>query len=147
MIKYIGEYKAKVDDKGRLVFPSAFKESENDAQPKFVVKKNLFSDCLEMFPYEEWERESENVRARLNLLRKEDDLFWRHYMRNRCVVTPDGRLGRISIPAEMLESVGIVKEVVFCGKDFKIEIWDREKYDASALSTEEFIALAEKISR
>ena len=26
MASFIGEYKAKVDDRGRLVFPSAFKE-------------------------------------------------------------------------------------------------------------------------
>lgn len=146
MASFIGEYKAKVDDRGRLVFPSAFKDLCSESpQQGFVVKKSLFADCLEVFAYLEWERESQAVRSRLNLFNREHDLFWRSYMKDRALVIPDGKFGRISIPKELLLSVAIVKDVVFCGKDFKIEIWAKEKFDENGITQDEFVNLAEKI--
>ena len=43
MIKFIGEYTAKMDDKGRIVFPSPFKALlPSDSPMQFVVKKDIF---------------------------------------------------------------------------------------------------------
>ncbi len=146
MAKFIGEFKAKVDDKGRLIFPAAFKSLCQETLSKgFVVKKSLFADCLEMFAYPEWERESEAVKARLNLFNKEHDLFWRAYMRDRALVVPDEKLGRILVPKDLLESIGADKEVIFSGKDYKIEIWAKEKFELEKMSDSDFVALAQKI--
>lgn len=68
-------------------------------------------------------------------------------MRDRDVVEPDPKFGRISISRKLLSSIGVNKEVVFSGNDFKIEIWAKEKYEASAISDEEFIAIAESLSK
>ena len=145
MTNFIGEYKAKVDDKGRLVFPAAFKAICGDSiKQGFVVKKTLFANCLEMYTYEAWEKESEAVRARLNFFKRDDERFWRAYTSNRSLVVPDEKLGRISIPKTLLESVGIDKEAVFCGKDFKIEIWAKESLESTSLPEDEYVALAEK---
>ena len=148
MAKFIGEYKAKVDDKGRVVFPSAFKAGfDADAQLRFVVKKSLFSNCLEMYTYQEWEADSEAVRGKLNFFNREHDTFWREYMRDTAEVAPDGKVGRILIPRSLLEKVGIGvgSEVIFSGSNHIIEIWPKEEYEAQKLSSEEFVALAEKI--
>ena len=145
MINFIGEYKAKVDDKGRLVFPAAFKAICGDSiKQGFVVKKTLFANCLEMYTYESWEKESEAVRSRLNLFNRDDERFWRAYTSNRTWVVPDEKVGRISIPKALLESVGIEKEAVFCGRDFKIEIWAKDSLESTSLSEDEYVALAEK---
>ena len=127
MAKFIGEYTVKIDDKGRLVFPSAFKNVMSDGEEmKFVIKKDIFADCLEMYTYAEWEKQSEDVKSRLNFFNRKHALFWREYMRDRAVVEPDSKIGRISIPKKLLEAIGVNKEVVFAGSDFKIEIWARE---------------------
>ena len=68
-------------------------------------------------------------------------------MRDRAIVEPDGKLGRISIPRKLLEAIGVQKEVVFAGNDYKIEIWAKEKFEASRLSENDYIALAGKLSR
>lgn len=147
MTTFIGEYSAKVDDKGRLVFPAAFKGiMPVGGDMRFVVKKDLFADCLEMYTYEEWEKQSEQVKAKLNLFNKEHAIFWREYMRNRDVVEPDAKLGRISISGKLLDAIGVNKEVVFSGNDYKIEIWAKEKYEKSAISNEEYIAIAGRLS-
>ena len=146
MAKFIGCYKAKVDDKGRLIFPAAFKSDMGEgADLRFVVKKSLFAECLEMYAYEQWEKESEEVRSRLNFFKPEHADFWREYMRGTAAVEPESKLGRITIPKALLDKAGIAKEVVFAGNNHMIEIWDKEKYEAREMDGKDFVALAEKI--
>ena len=148
MVKFIGEHIARIDDKGRVVFAAALKSMVPDgADMRFVVKKDIFEDCLEMFTFEEWERRSEEVKSKLNFFNREHAMFWREYMRNRAIVEPDAKVGRITIPVKLLEAIGVMKEVVFSGNDHKIEIWAKEKYEESAISNEEYIAIAAKLSQ
>ena len=148
MIKFFGEYNVKIDDKGRLVFPAAFKgimPAEGDM--RFVVRKDNFAQCLEMFTFSEWERQSEEVRSKLNPTFNESHAkFWRAYMHNCAVVEPDGKVGRISITKKLLELIGVTKEVVFSGNDYKIEIWAKENFESSVISNEEFISIAGSLS-
>lgn len=164
MVKFIGEYDARLDDKGRVVVPSAFKSivsetlktdtarldaetdgADGEPEIRFVIKKDLFADCLNMFTYEQWDKESEQVRSRLNLFRREDAAWYREYMTDRALVTLDRKVGRIIIPKPLLAKVGIVKDVVFAGNDYKIEIWSKESYGKNRMSEEEFSALTEKL--
>lgn len=148
MITFIGEYSAKLDDKCRVVFPAPFKSlMPTDGDMRFVIKKDIFEDCLEMYTFEEWERQSQEVKSKLNLFNRSHASFWREYMRDRAIVEPDSKLGRISIPRKLLESIGVTKEIVFSGSDYKIEIWTKEKYEASAISNEEFLNIAGQLSQ
>ena len=143
MITFIGEYTAKLDDKGRLVFPAPLKNAMPEgSNMTFVVKKDLFEDCLEMYTLEEWGRQSQQVLSRLNMFNKDHAKFWRAFERGRDKVTPDPKFGRISISKELLDRIGVTKEVVFSGNDYKIEIWAKEKFEASRISNEEFVAIA-----
>ena len=143
MVKFIGEYSGKVDDKGRIIFPSAFKSlMQNEGDMRFVIKKDIFEDCLGMYTYSEWERQSEELKAKLNFFNRKHAAFWREYMRNRAIVEPDSKLGRITVPKKLLEAIGVDKEVVFSGNDHKIEIWAKDRYESGAVSEEEIISLA-----
>lgn len=155
MIQFVGEYTAKVDDKGRVVFPSALKaqvqqdgctDGTRGADMRFIVKKDLWEDCLCMYTFTEWERQSERTMSKINFLKRSDSAYWRQYTRGRAIVEPEEKLGRLSIPKTLLESIGAGKELVFCGCDNKIEIWSKEKFDCSGLSSDEFISLTESIS-
>ena len=148
MVKFFGEYNVKVDDKGRLIFPAAFKSiMPAGSDMRFVVHKDNFAKCLEMYTVSEWERQSEEVRSRLNPTFNENHAkFWRAYMHNCAMVEPDARLGRISIPKKLLEMIGVNKEVVFSGNDYKIEIWAKENFESSVISNEEFISIAGSLS-
>ncbi len=167
MVKFIGEYDARLDDKGRVVVPSAFKsivskalkierarinaetgldaEDPDSDEIRFVIKKDLFANCLNMFTYEQWDKESEEVRSRLNLFRREDAAWYREYMMDRALVTLDRKVGRIIIPRQLLTRVGIDKDIVFAGNDYKIEIWSKEHYGKNRLSEDEFTSLTEKL--
>ena len=148
MNTFIGEYTVKIDDKGRMVFPSAFKSlMPADGDMRFVIKKDIFEDCLEMYTFEEWERQSSEVKSRLNFFNRDHAMFWREYMRDRAIVEPDGKVGRISIPKKLLEAIGVNKEVVFSGNDYKIENWAREKFEEARISNEQYISLAGMLSQ
>ena len=148
MNTFIGEYTVKIDDKGRMVFPSAFKSLMSaDGDMRFVIKKDIFEDCLEMYTFEEWERQSSEVKSRLNFFNRDHAMFWREYMRDRAIVEPDGKVGRISIPKKLLDAIGVNKEVVFSGNDYKIEIWAREKFEEARISNEQYISLAGMLSQ
>ena len=148
MITFIGEYSGKIDDKGRVVFPSPFKSlMPSEGDQRFVIKKDIFEDCLEMYTFEEWERQSSEVKSRLNFFNRDHAMFWREYMRDRAIVEPDGKVGRISVPKKLLEAIGVNKEVVFSGNDYKIEIWAREKFEAARISNDQYISLAGMLSQ
>ena len=131
-----------------MVFPAPLKSVlPPGSDLRFVIKKDLFEPCLQMYTLEEWEHTSAEVKSKLNFFNRQHAIFWREYMRDRDVVEPDAKLGRITVSRKLLDSIGVTKEVVFSGNDFKIEIWARERYEASRLPNEEFIAIAESLSK
>ncbi|MBQ7268366.1 MAG: hypothetical protein IJS62_00740 [Bacteroidales bacterium] len=148
MVTFIGTYRSKVDDKGRIVFPAPFKGAlPPGSDMRFVIKKSLYSDCLDMYSYEEWEKESDKIRESLDFFNPRHVLFWREYMRDCVVVEPDPKLGRISIPGYLLDAIGVQKEVAFLGINFKIEIWAGEKFDSARVSREDYVAIAQSLSK
>ena len=146
MVTFYGKYTSKLDDKGRLVLPAPLKGVlPEGGDMRFVVRKDIFANCLEMYTYEEWERQAAEVRARLNFFNVEHATFWRAYMRDCVIVEPDAKFGRITISKELLDGIGVTKEVEFVGNGFKIEVWANEQYEASKISNEEFVAIAGKL--
>jgi MraZ protein len=148
MVTFIGTYRSKVDDKGRIVFPAPFKGAlPPGSDMRFVIKKSLYSDCLDMYSYEEWEKESDKIRESLDFFNPRHVLFWREYMRDCVVVEPDPKLGRISIPGYLLDAIGVQKEVAFLGINFKIEIWAGEKFADARVSREDYVTIAQSLSQ
>ena len=147
MVTFIGEYTSKIDDKGRMVFPAPLKGMlPPGSDMRFVIKKDLFEPCLQMYTLEEWEHTSAEVKSRLNFFNRQHAIFWREYMRDRDVVEPDAKLGRITVSRKLLDAIGVTKEVVFSGNDFKIEIWAKEEFEKKRISNDEYIAIAESLS-
>jgi len=146
MTKFVGEYRCKLDDKGRLVFPSAFKSVMAEGEPmRFIVKKDTFDPCLTIYTYSEWERMSEEIKSRLNFFNPEHNRFWRLYMDGRALIEPDAKLGRITIPKILLDAISVKKEVVFKGLDHKMELWASETLDTVPETAMNEAELAEKI--
>ena len=146
MSTFYGKYSSKLDDKGRLVFPAPLKGAlPENADMRFVVRKDIFAPCLEMYTWEEWEKQAAEVRSRLNFFNIEHAKFWRAYTQDCIPVVPDAKFGRITISRELLELIGVTKEVEFVGNGFKIEVWAKEQYEASKISNEEFVAIAGRL--
>ena len=147
MTGFFGKHTAKIADKGRIVIPYGNKSVVPADQMQFVIRKDMYSNCLEMYTWQEWANMSQAVRSKLDLAFDEDHIrYWRTYMSDTVTVVPDAKLGRITIPTEILDKAGIDKEVVFLGVDYKVEIWAKEELEGGRLSADEFRQMGKKIS-
>ena len=148
MVTFYGKYPAKVDDKGRLVFPAAIRrDMPSGADMRFVIKKSIYDPCLEMYTFEEWTSQTARIREDLDFFNPDHVTFWREYMRDVDIVEPDAKLGRISINRELLDAIGVTKEVVFFGVGFKMEVWAREAFEQSRIPSQDYISIAKSLSR
>ena len=145
MITFIGDYNCKVDEKGRVTFPSTLKKQMGSvSQGRFVVKKDIFEECLVLFPIEEWERQNSIIRNKINPYNKEHNKFLRNFYRGSAEIVLDSN-NRMLIPKRLLDLANISKEAILTGQDGKIEIWSKELYDSAEEGYDDFAALAEKI--
>ena len=145
MITFIGDYTVRLDSKGRLSFPSAFKKQIREAaQDGFVLKRDVFDSCLIMYPMAEWERQNKIIRARTNPYNKEHARFLRMFFSGTAEVSLDAN-NRMLIPKRLLEYAGIKDEVVLAGQSGKIEIWSSDQYSSVSKADDDFAAMAEKI--
>ncbi len=145
MITFIGDYNCKVDEKGRVTFPSTLKKQMGSvSQGRFVVKKDIFEKCLVLFPIEEWERQNSIIRSKINPYNKEHNKFLRNFYRGSAEIILDSN-NRMLIPKRLLDLANISKEAILTGQDGKIEIWSKKLYDSTEEGYDDFAALAEKI--
>ena len=145
MITFIGEYTCKLDSKGRVILPSAFKKQMTGSDPeRFVIKKDIFEKCLILYPYQEWERQTKNLRKKINPYKKEHNKFIRQLFKGMAEIMLDAN-NRLLIPKRLLDEVEVDKEVIMAGQDGKIEIWAKNLYEQIDLGNDEFAGMAENI--
>ena len=112
MASFIGDYTCKADSKCRVVVPASFRRVMVASQQTFfVLRKNVFGKCIDMYPLQEWENMIAGVRARLNLFDPKHAAFFREFCRGTQEVEMDTN-GRILLPRKMLDEIGIDKEMV-----------------------------------
>ncbi len=123
---FMGEYNHSIDDKGRLIVPSKFRE---ELSSRFVVTKGL-EKCLYAYPEEEWEKIEEKFKA-LPLTAQDARKFTRFFFSGACIAETD-KQGRALIPANLREYAGLDREVVLAGVISRVEIWSKALWDAAA---------------
>ena len=145
MTTFIGDFPCKMDDKGRVLFPSAFaKQLSEAADKRFVIKKDIFEPCLVLYPMDEWKSQIEIIRSKLNPYNREHNQFIRGFFKGTAELTLDSN-NRILLPKRLLEKAEIDKDIYMAGQDGKIEIWAKEKYEKLDEDEEQFAQLAQKI--
>ena len=138
MVQFLGNIEAKLDTKGRVFLPAAFrKEMQSAEQSSLVLRKDIFQDCLVLFPIEVWENEVIALKQKLNKWDKEHQQLFRQFMLDSEKIELDTN-GRILIPKRYLSLAKIETEVRFLGVDTTIEIWSKSKLDEPLMSAEKF---------
>ena len=153
MLNLLGEYNCKIDAKGRLMFPARLRKQLNSVlQHGLVVNRDIFEECLVIYPQPEWDKVNREM-SRLSRYNKKHQLFQRKFMKGATHVELDGA-GRMNIPALLLEHAGIElpndNEIIVSGLGEKIEVWSKTRYDLNVLDDEEdfdFGSLAEDVRK
>ena len=145
MATFIGDYSCKVDAKGRIILPMAFKKQmPSAAADRFVVRKGIFDKCLVLYSIDDWNTELEKIRSRLNPYNKEHNEFMRSFFKGTAELILDSS-NRLLIPKRMLDMAGIERDVVLAGQDGRIEIWAEEVYAHIDMPSDDFADLAERL--
>ena len=121
---FYGEYQHSVDTKGRVIVPSRFREGLGD---KFIITKGL-DNCLFVYSLDEWS----NLEAKLKTLplsSKDARAFIRFFFSGATECEVD-KQGRILVPANLREYAGLEKEIYIIGVSTRVEIWDKQKWEA-----------------
>ncbi len=128
MIRFSARYNALIDDKGRVVLPAPFKKAMGElALQPLVIEKDIYKNCLNIFPMQFWNERLSNIEKQLNQFDESDDDLLADLYENFTTVTMAPN-GRINIPADFMEYANIVREVVFVGKGQSITVWNEQKY-------------------
>ena len=119
----IGEYRHNIDEKGRLIIPSKFRE---DIGNSFIVTKGL-DGCLFVYSLVEWEKIVAKLR-RLPFTKKDARTFMRFFLASATICEFD-KQGRINLVNSLIEYADLKKECVIIGVNDRLEIWSLDKYN------------------
>ena len=122
---FMGEYNHTIDAKGRLIIPAKFREQLGEA---FVIT-NGNDGCLNIYTNEDWETFLEKLRVLPNNRDKREIV--RKFVAQANPVEVD-KQGRILIPPALREHAALEKDVVLAGVIDKIEVWNRERWEAES---------------
>jgi len=139
MIEFAGTHKATIDEKGRIVLPSAFKKEMGElALGALVLEKNLHRDCLDIHPAKYWKVRVDDFKSTLDPFDEDDDALLQYFYQNFVKVTMAAN-GRINIPADYLEYAGLEKSVEFIGMGESIRLLAVKESDKPEMTKAEFL--------
>ena len=122
---FMGEYNHTIDAKGRLIVPAKFREQLGEA---FVIT-NGNDGCLNIYTNEDWEAFLEKLSLLPNNRDKREIV--RAFVSKANTVEVD-KQGRILVSPALREHAGLEKDVVLAGVIDKIEVWDKDRWEAQA---------------
>ncbi len=130
MINLIGTYECTVDNKGRIMIPAQLKKQlDGFTTEPFILKRSVFQNCLELFPYSEWKLMMDKVN-KLNRFVKKNNDFIRMYTAGVKSIDLDSN-GRLLVPKDLIVISKLTKHVVLSSSINIIEIWDKDEYEKS----------------
>ena len=138
MTEFTGTYHATIDDKGRIVLPSAFKKEMGElAQEPLIIERNLFRECLDIYPERHWKDRVAAFKSTLDPFDEDDDAFLQFFYENFIKVGMAAN-GRINIPDDYLGYGKLRKSVRLIGMGLSIRIWDTALYESQRMDKSTF---------
>jgi len=142
LVAFKGTYSFSIDHKGRVNIPAKFRGIPDQPDNENYVVARGFEGCLYIYPRDSWLKVEEKLFALKIISDPKARYFVRTLLSNAADVKLD-KQGRIAIPQNLLELVGIKKEATIRGVLDKLEIWDPEelaKYEESQPDSYEDVA-------
>src|SRR3954466_2889793 len=117
---FMGEYHHSIDNKGRMIVPSKFRDELGEM---FIITRGL-DQCLFGYPISEWELIEEKLKG-LPLTKKDARAFTRFFFSGATESELD-KQGRINIATPLVNYAKLEKECVILGVSNRIEIWSKD---------------------
>ncbi|GMO60837.1 MAG: division/cell wall cluster transcriptional repressor MraZ [Rickettsiales bacterium] len=130
MVLFLSNFENKVDVKGRVSFPSQFRQeiSRNNADFQGVaLYQSTNKCCVEGSKIERLKQVSEEIEYNDEMSEEQKD-YYIHIILGGSVQLPFDTDGRIILPKHLLDFAGITEKAVFVGKNEIFEVWEPQKY-------------------
>lgn len=127
----MGEYHHSLDEKGRLIIPTKFR---NSLKEEFILTRGL-DNCLFGYSKEVWEELIIKL-EKLPFTQKDARSFIRFFLSGATVCELD-KQGRIRIPSVLSNYAGLTRDCVIIGVGDRMEIWQQEKWEKFISENEE----------
>ena len=131
---FMGEYYHNIDEKGRIVIPTKFREALQD---EFVIAKGI-EKCLYVYSMKDWQKLVDTLDT-LPFTKKDARTFIRSFFSGAAVFGFD-RQGRTTITSPMVKHADLQKECVIIGANDRIEIWNKTLWEEFLNSSEEHLS-------
>lgn len=129
MTQFVGTHFGKLDRKGRISVPAAFRaELEAAATSHLVFRISHQHPCIEARSRAVFQHMLESILSLAHFSEERDDLE-AGLIADSTMLRIDGD-GRLVLPEEMVGEIGLAENVAFLGKGDRFEIWDAEKAKA-----------------
>ncbi len=140
-----GSIAAKIDDKGRLKVPNAFRSSITEKYGEVLYVTSVTGESVLIYPMSVWVEIEEKLKGVPSALPARRRYFDRvNYYGQQAEFD---RQGRVSIHARLRESAEMLGEVDVFGNLTHLEVWNHERFatklEAEPLTDEDFGALAD----
>lgn len=140
----LGEYDCKLDAKGRMMLPKGLKvQLEDSLHEGFVINRDLSTKSLVIYPMSVWKQEAQMVN-RLNKYKAKNREFIRRFNNGATELKLDGQ-GRMLIPAALLATADVEKEVKLLALNDRVELWGKKNYEQMLAEDVDMGALAEEV--
>lgn len=121
-----GEYRIKIDEKGRIKLPKdLIRQLNHDVALPLVINRG-YEKHLMLYPKDVWERKTKEIN-RLNINKSKERQAIRYFYRGASELELDN-IERVLIPSALLEYASVEKDVVLFAYNEQIELWDAKLY-------------------
>ncbi len=131
-----GTYHHRIDPKGRLPVPAAFRRALGD-RPGASVVVTLLDQCLAVYAPEEWGRLEAQLAARPAFSRQVKALT--RLLTSRAADCELDVQGRILLPAALREAAGLERDAVVVGVLNRFEVWAPSAWDGFVRDSERLL--------
>jgi MraZ protein len=121
---FMGEYHHTIDEKGRIIIPSKFRE---DLGEKFIITRGI-ENCLFVYSLSSWEKITNKLEA-LPFTKKDARQFVRFFLSGATTAEFD-KQGRVNITSPLISYANLQKDCVVIGTGDRLEIWSQEDWNA-----------------
>ncbi len=120
---FMGEYHHTIDDKGRIIIPSKFR---NELGESFVITRGL-ENCLFVYSLVEWNKIVDKLK-KLPFTKKNARNFNR-FLLSGAIITELDKQGRANITSSLISFANLEKDCIIIGVNDRLEIWSKDNWD------------------
>ena len=126
--RFRSKYDHTIDEKGRLSFPSRFREVLRQYESEVLIVIPWWDNHLRAYPLSEWENIEDKLKAEDREQPEDLDKIIRYFESESIECVLD-KQGRILLPPGLRAELGLKKDIVLIGMIDRVEIWDKDAWN------------------